>query len=248
MRVIAIALQKGGTGKTTTTATLAHALAMAGRRVLAVDLDAQGNLALALGLDPGPGLYHLLIEERPLSACVVQARPNLDLVPGNKMTAEAKEILAGRPFREPCLKRALVPAQDEYDVVFLDCAPSLDILNLAALVAADGLIIPVAVDYLATVGVQQHIKSLAQLQEMGYKCQLLLVVPTFYDRVTRESTEILRQLASTFHGLVTGPVPRCTKLREAPAHGQTIWEYAPTSTAARAYEGVVRRLVNGWQK
>lgn len=248
MKTIAIALQKGGTGKTTTTATLAHALALAGMKVLAVDLDPQGNLALALGLEPAPALYDLLVTEVPLRECAVKARANLDLVAGDKTTAEAKEILAGRQFREQCLARALAPVQDEYDVAFLDCAPSLDVLNVAALVAADGLIVPVAVDYLATEGLAQHYRSLAQLQAMGCGCQLLLVVPTFYDRVTRESTEILRQLAGTFRGLVTAPVPRCTRLREAPSYGKTVWEYAPTSSAAEAYKLIVRRLLNGWQR
>lgn len=244
MKTIAVALQKGGTGKTTTTVTVSHALAMAGKKVLMVDLDPQGNLALAFGLDPAPGLYRLLIENQPLATCIVEARPGLDLVRSDKRTAEVKEILVGRPFREQVLRRALTPAPG-YDYIFLDCAPSLDVLNVAAMVAADGLIVPVMVDYLATAGLAQHVLSLGQLQKLGYGCRLLMVIPTFYDRVTKESTEILTQLAQHFGNLVTAPIPRTVRLREAPALGQTIWEHAPTSAGAMAYRGIVRRLVNG---
>jgi len=245
MKTIAVALQKGGTGKTTTTVSVAHALAMAGQRVLAVDLDSQGNLALALGLDPSPGLYNWLNEGRPLHLCLVEARPGLDLIPGDKRTAELKENLTGRRFREQVLRQALEPVREIYDWIFLDCAPSLDVLNIAAMVAADGLIVPVAVDYLATAGLAEHVKSLGELQAMGYGCKLLMVVPTFYDRVTRESTQILTELADHFGMLVTAPIPRTVRLREAPAHGQTIWEYAPASAGAMGYRGVVGRLVNG---
>ena len=245
MTTIAIALQKGGTGKTTTTATISHALAMAGKRVLAVDLDPQGNLALAFGLDPGPGLFDWLNDGHSLRDVVVEVRPGLDLVAGDKSTAELKENLTGTMFREQVLLNALKRA-DEYDWVFFDCAPSLDVLNVAAMVAADGMIMPVMVDYLATAGLVQHIESLAQLQAMGYGCQLLMIVPTFFDLVTNESTEILTQLAEHFGRLVAAPIPRNVKLREAPAHGKTIWEYAPKSAGAMAYREIVRRLVNGW--
>lgn len=244
MKTIAIALQKGGMGKTTTTATLAHALAMAGERVLAVDLDPQGNLALTFGLEPAPGLYDWLNDGVCLRDVVVEARPGLDLVRSDKRTAELKENLTGRMFREQVLLNALKGGL-AYDWCFLDCAPSLDLLNIAAIVAADGMIMPVMVDYLATAGLAQHVESLRQMQAMGYGCCLLMVVPTFFERVTNESTEILAQLAERFSGLVTAPIPRNVKLREAPAHGKTIWEYAPCSAAAMAYRGVVRRLVNG---
>lgn len=244
MRTIAIALQKGGTGKTTTTATLSHALAKRGYRVLAVDLDSQGHLARAFGLDSAPALYDLLITRRSLTECIIQARPNLDLVRSDKSTVEAKEILAGRSFREQTLAQALKPAQDRYDYVFLDCAPSLDILNINALVAADELIVPVAVDYLATVGLAQHLKSLAELHAHGHDCKLSMIIPTFYDRVTRESHDMLQQLADHFRGLITTPVPRSVRLREAPAYGKTIWEHAPKSPGAIAYTQILERILN----
>lgn len=246
MRTIAVALQKGGTGKTTTTATLSHALARRDYWVLAVDLDSQGHLARAFGLDPAPALYDLLITGRSLTECIIQARPNLDLVRSNKSTAEAKEILAGRSFREQALGQGLKPAQNHYDYVFLDCAPSLDILNINALVAADELIIPVAVDHLATVGLAQHLESLAELyaHAHGHDCKLSMIIPTFYDRVTRESHNVLQQLADHFRGLITTPVPRSVRLREAPAYGKTIWEHAPQSPGAIAYTQTLERLLN----
>lgn len=246
MKTVAVALQKGGTGKTTTTATISHALAMAGKRVLAVDLDPQGNLALAFGLDPAPALSRWLNDGEALGHVVVEARPGLDLVASDKSTSKLKENLSGEWCREQVLRRALERGQSPYDWCFLDCAPSLDILGINALVAAEGVIMPVMVDYLAYAGLRQHLESLAQLREMGFGCELLMVIPTFYDRVTKESREILTQLAQHFGGLVTAPIPRTVKLREAPAHGRTIWEHAPRSAGAMGYRGIVRRLVNGW--
>ena len=246
MKTIAVALQKGGTGKTTTTATISHALAMAGKKVLMVDLDSQGSLSKVFGLEPENGLFDWLNDGARFADVVIEARPGLDLIQSYKKTAKLKENLAGVWFREGILARSLEPVSAAYDYAFLDCAPSLDVLNIAALVAADWLIVPVMVDYLATAGLAEHVLSLAQLQTMGFKCQLLMVVPTFFDLVTNESTEILTQLAEHFGRLVTPPIPRNVKLRESPAHGQTIWEYAPNSSGAIAYREIVRRLVNGW--
>jgi len=245
---IAVALQKGGTGKTTTVATLAHALAMAGFNILAVDLDPQGNLALAFGLDPAPGLYRLLIDKRTPRDCMVRARPNLDLIPGDRSTARAKEQITSALRREECLMRAIKPLLGQYDFIFFDCAPSLDILNIAALVSSDWVIMPVEMSYLATVGLAQHIETLQELQDLGYHCQLKMVIPTFCDKVTRESREILGQLREHLGDLVARPIPRSVRLREAPAHYKTIWEHAPESAGALAYQDSVKRLLRGQQR
>jgi len=242
-KTIAVALQKGGTGKTTTVATLSHALAMASFNVLAVDLDPQGNLALAFGLDPAPGLYGLLIDKETPQECMMRARPYLDLIPGDRSTAQAKEQITSALRREECLTRALKPVLGKYDFVFFDCAPSLDILNIAALVSSDWVIMPVEMSYLATVGLAQHIETLQELQGLGYDCQLKMVIPTFCDRVTRESKEILGQLKEHLGDLIAQPIPRSVRFREAPAHYKTIWEHAPNSAGALAYQDSVKRLL-----
>ena len=243
MRTIAVANQKGGVGKTTTAVTLGHALAIRGLRVLLVDLDSQGNVAINLGHDPTPGIYMAVLGKQPLAAWVIEMRDCLYVLPGNGQTASLKEIMSGMNFRELLLARVLNKVSGDYDVAVLDCAPSLDILNVGALVAADDLLIPVAMDYLATVGVAQHVKSLIELREAGHETELRWVVPTFFEEVTKESRRVLADLAEHFGPLVTAPVHRSVRLREAPAYGKTIWEHAPKCRAASDYLAVVARVV-----
>ena len=243
MRVIAVANQKGGVGKTTTAVTLGHALAIKGLRILLVDLDSQGNVAVNLGYSPAPGVYRVLVGQELLQNRVVEMRKRLWVLPGNSQTATLKEIMTGMNFREIIVRRMLEGAEGEYDIAILDCAPSLDILNVAALVAADNLLIPVAVDYLATVGLAQHVKSLIELRQAGHKTELRWVVPTFYDEVTKESKSILGELADHFGPLVTAPIHRSVRVREAPAFGKTIWEHAPKCRAAEDYIRLVERVV-----
>ena len=223
MRTVCVANSKGGVGKTTTTVTLGHALAIRELRVLLVDADAQGNVSSHLGLEPAGGLYKVIVEGQDVERLVVKAREGLWVLPGDKSTARAKEIMTSYSFREQVLVKTLEPVRDLYDVALIDCAPSLDVLNVAALVAADDLLIPVAVDYLATVGLAQHVETVAELRRAGHDATLRWVVPTFFDELTRESRAILGELAEHFGGLVTVPIHRNVKLREAPAY---LWSSA----------------------
>jgi chromosome partitioning protein len=244
--ILAIINQKGGVGKTTTAVTLAHGLARAGRSVLLVDLDAQGNVADALGMQKGPGLYELLIEGRWQP--VPSGRPGLDLILGDKTTVQAKQVLTGRDFREYAVKEALEPAGDLYDVIVLDVAPGVDILHIAALVAATHFLIPVSLDHLALVGVGDALVSVASLRKVGaFRGQLLGVLPTFFERTTRESHVQLEILATQFKGLVWPPIPLDVHCREAVAHGQTLYEYAPgTRALAGARLAPNGKLIGGY--
>ena len=230
MVAIAIANQKGGTGKTTTAVTLAHGLAMDGCRVLVVDTDVQGHVAAALGMDKAPGIYRLVQWYQGLGdLLVVQARENLDIIPGDKTTEPAKRILASMDFRERILADALEEMGD-YDVAIIDCAPSVDVLHVSALVAADLLVVPTKMDYLAVDGVNEVLRSLTEIRRRGAAAPNLLgVLPTFFDRQTNETLVQLKALAEAFGRYVLPPIPIDTRLREAPAHGRTIWEYAPGS-------------------
>ena len=232
MTTIAIINQKGGVGKTTTAVTLGHGLAMEGKKVLLVDLDAQGNVADALGLDKGPGLYQLLVANVKEQAIVSTGRAGLDAVLSDKQTVEAKQILAGRSFREYALRDALAWVADDYHVAILDAAPGVDVLQIGALVAADAFLIPVALDHLAVVGAGDALASVASLQKVGaLNGRFLGVLPTMWERVSRESHQQLKELVRQFERLVWPPVPRDVKAREAPAYGQTLWEYAPDCRA-----------------
>lgn len=234
--ILAIINQKGGVGKTTTAVTLGHGLAREGRRVLLVDLDAQGNVADALGLEKWAGLYNLLVPTEAKQPIMPSGRPNLDVVPGDKKTVEAKQILAGRAFREYALRDALARVADKYDVVILDAAPGVDVLQIGAIVAADAFLIPVSLDHLAVVGAGDALASAASLSKIGgFQGRFLGILPTMWERQTKESHQQLLALVRQFERLVWPPVPRDVKAREAPRYGKTLWEYAP---GCRALVGV----------
>jgi chromosome partitioning protein len=165
MYVITIANQKGGVGKTTTAVTLAHGLALAGQRTLLIDLDPQGHVAFALGLQKAPGLYRWIVEEEPLAKVSVSARANLHILPGDKSTDKAKRSVVISSFPAEILTRLLAHAS--FDVIVLDMAPSLDILHVAALLASNWVLIPTRLDALAVDGVNEVLRSSGEkLQEV----------------------------------------------------------------------------------
>lgn len=233
MVTFAVVNQKGGTAKTTTAVTLAHALAMESRRVLIIDTDPQGHVAVALGLEKAPGIRALVDRANyntNEALPIVQARPNLWMLPSDKTTEMAKRTLTGMSFRERILQMTLQGLEQAFDIAVIDCAPSLDVLHVAAIVAAQWIVIPTRLDFLAVDGVNEVIRSMVQIRQAGSVVPRVLgILPTFYDRQTSETLLQLRALASTFQALVLAPIPTDVHLREAPAHGQTIWEYAPTS-------------------
>ena len=234
MSIVAIANQKGGVGKTTTAVTLGHGLAMWGYTVLLIDLDPQGHIAESLGMEKAPGLHDLLVERHELGSVVVPVRDHLYAVLGNKTTERVKRYLASEPFSHKALKKALNGAP--YDVILLDCAPSFDILHIAALVASDYLLVPTKLEHLAADGLNELLISAAQLREEGESTvQLTCILPTFFERVTRETTEQLRLLVEQFGAYVWPPIPSDTRVREASAYGKTIWEYARQSNSLQGY-------------
>lgn len=242
-RCIAIANQKGGVGKTTTAVSLAHDLARRGHSVLLVDLDAQGNASAALGLAPMPGLYRLLIAGDPLAEVIGEARPGLWILPSDGSTAKLKLSLAGEPYREALLARALDGAQQDF--IILDTGPSRDLLHDLAHGAAGEVVAPVACDHLALVGVAQELQTLEAVRAHGHTIEMLAIIPTFWDSTTKESRYNLQKLADTFGALVLPAVPRTTKLREAPALGRTVWEHLPEGHGARvAYTRLTERVLS----
>ena len=243
MQIVAITNQKGGTGKTTTAVTLAHDLAQRGHVTALVDCDAQGNASACLGLTPEPGLYHAMMGLMALGDVLREARPNLWLLPGDKDTAKLKTALAGEPYRETLLARLLAGLEAEYCII--DTGPSRDLLHDMIHHAADSVIIPAAVDALAIAGVFQELDTLQTVREHGHAITCLAIVPQFWERVTRESDTNLRELVSQFGDLVLPAIPRTTKLREAPAYGQTAWEYLPANhPALRSYTRLTERVLN----
>jgi chromosome partitioning protein len=242
MITLTIANQKGGVGKTTTATILAHYFSRLGLRTLLVDLDGQGHAARALGLEKGNGLYSLLVLNCPLPEAVTLARPGgnggapLHLVSNDHNAERVKAHVAGAMMREFILAEALASAN--YDLVILDTPPSTDVLHISALVAAEYLIIPSLMDDLALDGVGAILTTTRALGRFAGVTPpaLIGVLPTMYEKVTGETQANVQALTrSVGADAILPPIPRDTKIREASAAGQTVWEYAPTCQAAIGY-------------
>lgn len=243
MRRIAVLNQKGGTGKTTTSVNVAAGLADAGYRVLLVDLDAQGNVAVSLGLSARNTMFNVLAEGMHPADCVLNVAPNLDAIISNTSLAQAEVKLVNVRERYQVLKKRF-ESMTNYDFVVMDCAPSLSVLNQNALTYADHILIPVSCDYLSLVGVKQVLRTLKKVNELLlHPVDVLGVVPTFYDKRTRISQEAISTLKAYFREKVLPPIRINTRLKEAPSHKQTIFEYAPQSRGAQDYRILVQRII-----
>jgi chromosome partitioning protein len=235
MNVIAIANKKGGVGKTCTAVNLAHGAALRGRSVLVVDLDPQGNVADSLGLAAGCELKAWLGDGRDLRVIAAYGRYNLSVVRSDKTTVGLKMTLADDGMF--VLREALEPIS-WYDLVILDCAPSLDVMHTAALFAADWLIVPTRLDQIAVKGVGEILRTLATVIRRGGRCSLAGILPTFYDRQTTESQRQLEHLAQNFGKQLWPPIPQDAKIRTANRAGKTLFEYAPASRAVMGIDGI----------
>ncbi len=242
-RRIAVFNHKGGTGKTTTAISLAAGLAEKGQRVLLIDVDPQGNVGVSLGVRGESTLYHVLVLGQDPREVAVPLRSHMDVITSNESLAAAELYLAARPNRDRVLRERMVGA-DAYDVVVLDCSPSLSLLNQNALCYADSVLIPVSCDYLALVGVKQVVRTLRNVHEhLKHPVYIMGVVPTFYDARHKLGREVTDTLKAKFGDLCFPPVRSNMKLREAPASRQTIFEYAPDSHGAEDYAAVVKRVL-----
>lgn len=235
MTIIAVANQKGGVAKTTTAVTLGHGAALRGKRVLLVDLDTQGNASDALGLEPGADLTSWLLAGQPMKSVIQNARPNLDIIRSNKQTSLLKVALAGMDFREAVLLNNLAGyGRAGYDLVILDCPPSTDLLHVAALVAADWLLIPTKMEQFAVKGIGDILSSMGSVRQAAHSgCQLAGIIPTFFDWSTNESHIQLTNLAqhANLKPYLWPVIPTDTKCREANREGKTLWELTPKPAA-----------------
>jgi chromosome partitioning protein len=249
-RVFAIANQKGGVGKTTTTINLAACLADVGRRTLVIDLDPQSNTTTHLGLDPhkvGNSMYELLVNEGFTVEQVIKrdVRPNLALLPA-KVDLYAAEIeVVYLDQREYRLRRALEPVKAEFDFILIDCPPSLGLLTVNALCAADGVILPLQCEYFALEGMQQLLKTIKLVRDrLNRNIELFGVALTMYDPRTRLGAEVVREISEHFpKERFTTVIPRNVRLSEAPSFGATILEHDPRSPGALAYKNLAEEVI-----
>jgi chromosome partitioning protein len=247
-RIVALANQKGGVGKTTTAVNLSAYLAL-GLRVLLVDLDPQANATSSLGIDPNrpePSTYEALIGKAQLAEAIISSgRDQLDLAPASRSLAGAQVELIELPEREHRLRLALGSVRDRYDVVLIDCPPSLGILTLNALVAADLLLAPVQCEYLALEGVAQLMETLELVRAtLNKRLELLGIVMTMFDPRTRLSSQVVEEVRRHFpQRTLDTVIPRSVRLSEAPSFGKPVLEYEPTSRGAVAYADLAQELI-----
>ncbi|WP_233561115.1 ParA family protein [Sorangium cellulosum] len=248
-RCLAVFNHKGGTGKTTTAVSIAAGLAARGKRVLLVDTDAQGNVSVSLGAGAERSLYHVLVMGLRVADAIKTVRPNLDLLPSNETLAAAELYLAGRQNRDRVLSDRLSAAAADYDYVVLDCSPSLSLMNQNALVLADSVLVPVACDYLSLVGVRQVIKTVKNVNALlHHPVQIWGVLPTFFDGRAKIAREAVSTMTQHFGERCLPPIRQAIKVKEAPAQGQTIFEYAPGTPAADDYLTVVDRIIESRER
>lgn len=249
-RVYTLVNQKGGVGKTTSTINLGAYLAYYGQRVLLVDIDPQANATSCLGVDKHSvrgGTYQALIGSSPVSNNVLHnPRLKLSLLPASPALAGAEVELVGELARERFLKKALSQAIDRYDYILIDCPPSLGLLTLNGLVAAqDGVIIPVQCEFLPLEGLGQLTETLDRVRNALFaELRIRGVLLTMFDSRTNLAADVVKEVRRHFPGLVfNSVVPRSVRLAEAPSYGQPISIYAPNSTGARAYENLAREVL-----
>jgi chromosome partitioning protein len=243
-KILAIGSEKGGVGKTTTAITLAHALALQDYHVLLIDMDSQGNCAIALGVTPAKTTYEAMVMKEPVERCIAPARPNLDLLASDHRMAKVKNFMVAEGHNSHMILCDTMRNQNDYDWVIIDNAPSLDIANLNALMYARQVIIPIAVDFLAMIGAKQYMETVAEAKRAGASVVISGILPTFYDARVRRSEEILEILKANFGSIVAEPIPINTRLAEAPNARKTIWEYDPRSPGAKAYIKLVERVLH----
>ena len=249
-RVIAMCNQKGGVGKTTTTINLGAALAELGRRVLLVDFDPQGALSVGLGVPTHElevTIYNLLTERGHDIRDVIQrtATPGLDVVPANIDLSAAEVQLVGEVAREQILARALRPIMDDYDVIMIDCQPSLGLLTVNALTAAHGVIIPLECEFFAMRGVALLVETIEKITDrLNPRLQIDGILATMYDARTLHSREVVRSVVDHFGEQVFHTVvSRTVKFPDATLAAEPITSYASAHPAAAAYRQLARELI-----
>ena len=249
-RIIAIANQKGGVGKTTTVINLSASLAELGKKVLTIDMDPQGNTSSGLGLDKDNldmTVYQLMIGECELTECrYASVVDGVDVLPATVHLAGAEVELIGIPKSQFILKNGIAGVRDEYDYILIDCPPSLNLLTINAMTAADAVLVPIQCEYYALEGLSQLLYTIGLVQKsLNPKLEIEGVVFTMYDARTNLSMQVVENVKENLRqNIYKTIIPRNVRLAEAPSHGLPINLYDSRSAGAEAYRQLAREVVN----
>ena len=253
-RIISVANQKGGVGKTTTTVNLGACLAYVGKKVLVIDSDAQGNATSGLGVrkpDVKQDIYDVLVNEVPIKETILETtRENLSIVPATLQLAGAEIELTSMMARESRLKSALEDVNDEYDFILIDCPPSLGHLTINAFTASDAILIPVQCEYYALEGLSQLLNTVRLVQKhFNPELEIEGVLLTMFDARTNLGAEVVEEVRRYFQEKVYDTIiPRNVRLSEAPSHGKPIIDYDPRSKGAEVYQALAKEVLVREQK
>lgn len=251
-RKLAVFNMKGGVAKSTTVYNLAVGLVkFKKQRVLIVDIDPQGNASAALGVPIWQidfQLKDVLQHKIPLSQAIVQTNSGVDVLPSNILLAEEEIPISGRPGRELLLKKALTPVLDKYDFILIDCPPNIGVFSINALMASDAVLIPVDMSYLGLLGVQGIERALTLVrQQLDHPIEIAGVLATRYDRRNNLSKEVFDALTEHFGDkMFKSIIPESVRIREAPSHGLSIFDYEENGAGAKAYKQLVDEVYK-WQ-
>lgn len=245
MRKIAISLSKGGVSKSTSSVSIAHGLALSGKRTLLIDTDDQGQDSFLLGVNPPKGLADVLNEELSVEDALFEARPNLWILAGGKSLAGTKRFIGRKDYgAEQTLSEALKSLEGKFDYVIIDTSPSWDSLTINSLFYAHEVLTPVSLEVLTINSLVEFVKSLDSVKRFNKDLNHCYVLPTFLDGRVKKSTEILSQLKKYFPVQLCEPIKYNVRISECAGFGQTIFEFAPNSPGAEGYQKIVQRIIN----